>query len=121
MRTRPVLRLVGAFSIAAAMSVGLVQPAAAFSQEASDNIAEFFRCKSLMLSDFAAFSKQCGGTPNMTDLSSMMTSQDGSADSCSNHGKKKHRYHGGGGGCYEPHGKKHKKHKRGHGFPSMYD
>lgn len=53
------------------MSVGAAQPAAAFSQEASDNIAEFFRCKTLMLTDFAAFKKQCGGTPNMSDLKSM--------------------------------------------------
>ena len=71
MHLRSSLRLLGALAVAATMSIGAAQPAAAFSQEASDNIAEFFRCKTLMLTDFAAFKKQCGGTPNMSDLTSM--------------------------------------------------
>lgn len=71
MRTSSVLRLVGAVSLAVTMSAGFAQPASAFSQEASDNIAEFFHCKALMLSDFAAFKAECGGTPNMSDLKSL--------------------------------------------------
>ncbi len=71
MRTSSALRLVGAAAVAVTMSVGFAQPASAFSQEASDNIAEFFRCKALMFSDFAKFKAQCGGTPNMSDLKSM--------------------------------------------------
>ena len=75
MRTRTALRLAGAFALAVTMSAGFAQPASAFSQEASDNIAEFFRCKSLMFSDFAKFRAQCGGTPNMSDLKSMASGQ----------------------------------------------
>lgn len=75
MRTSSVLRLSGAVVLAVTMSAGFTQPASAFSQEASDNIAEFFRCKALMFSDFAKFRAQCGGTPDMSDLKSMASGQ----------------------------------------------
>ncbi len=76
MRTRNLLRLVGACSLVLATSLSVSTPASAWaglSDKQKAHIEEFFHCNLLMWTDLDQFEAEqppCGGTPNASALSS---------------------------------------------------
>ncbi len=85
MRTRDVLRLVGATSLAVVAALSISSPANAWvglSDKQKAHIEEYIHCKILLLTDIKQFEAEqppCGGTPS-GDLKSIAATGSGSSD-----------------------------------------